>query len=335
MAKKKASTDVTEDGSAELDQEPANPRQAVVLDATVDELVEEQPDTLDRVEVPEVPVEPIIPLNLRVESDSSSSDASDAPAPKGKAADHNVHMADWQQDEMASKKGKPKAKGEVRDILYRVRMGKVNEPLRYSLRSLQNIPHGEVFIVGYMPPWVSDEVTHIEGAKTTIKWRAGAEQFRLGCEALRGRKLYLVDDDMFIVNPIEEIGPMHAGPLANAAMNKIGAYGRTFKSTFEYLAEVLGMDNPLSYERHVPMPLDASEAADAITEAQKWGRTLQARSIYGNVAGIGGERVQDVKYRPGQHIAGDFLSVDQATWARGWARAVKAMFPKPSRYERR
>ena len=46
------------------------------------------------------------------------------------------------------------------DIVYVVRPGERNEELRYSLRSLSNLPHGRVWIAGYMPKWVTG-VEHI------------------------------------------------------------------------------------------------------------------------------------------------------------------------------
>jgi len=224
-------------------------------------------------------------------------------------------------------------KEQPRDVLFRVRMGRVNETLRYALRSLSNVPHGEVFIVGYKPPWVSDEVTLLpDRAKTTIKWRAGLEQFALGCDQLRGRNLILIDDDMFIVNPVDSIEVMHAGPLVQIAKRKVGAYGRTFQNTVAYLKEQ-GIDDPLSYERHVPLPVDATHAADILLAVMKWGKTTQPRSVYGNMAHIEGVQIRDAKRKPGEPMPADFLSVDPGTWSRGWNDVIRKLFPKRSKYE--
>ena len=41
------------------------------------------------------------------------------------------------------------------DAVYYVRPGDRNDELRYSLRSLANLPHDRVWIVGHTPPWVT------------------------------------------------------------------------------------------------------------------------------------------------------------------------------------
>lgn len=42
------------------------------------------------------------------------------------------------------------------DIVYVVREGEKNDNLRYSLRSLKNIPHDDVYIIGHKPEWVKN-----------------------------------------------------------------------------------------------------------------------------------------------------------------------------------
>ena len=40
------------------------------------------------------------------------------------------------------------------DIVYFVKPSEDNDELKYSLRSLKNLNHGQVYLVGYRPSWV-------------------------------------------------------------------------------------------------------------------------------------------------------------------------------------
>ena len=57
------------------------------------------------------------------------------------------------KEHTATKPLKTASKSLEMDIVYVVRPGDENEALRYSLRSLANIPHRTVWIAGYRPKW--------------------------------------------------------------------------------------------------------------------------------------------------------------------------------------
>ncbi len=49
------------------------------------------------------------------------------------------------------------------DVVYVVRPGDKNEELRYSIRSvIANLPHRKVWIAGYKPTWLSDDLGYIK-----------------------------------------------------------------------------------------------------------------------------------------------------------------------------
>ncbi|MFF3129757.1 hypothetical protein ACFVRD_48125 [Streptomyces sp. NPDC057908] len=58
--------------------------------------------------------------------------------------------------------------GERPDIVYVVRPWNQNEQLRYSLRTLANLPHRRVWIAGYCPTWVGPDVGRIPVAQAGI-----------------------------------------------------------------------------------------------------------------------------------------------------------------------
>jgi hypothetical protein len=220
------------------------------------------------------------------------------------------------------------------DVLYRVRPTRRNEPLRYSLRSLSNVLHGDVFVVGGTPHWVKG-VHVIPGDRYTSKWKAMAGELHKACMELSGRTLLLVDDDMFVRRPFVTWPTLHAGSLATHALTARGAYQRSMFNTAVYL-ERLGIPTPVSYELHIPMVIDADAMAATLEAVLQWREPLQPRSVYGNLQHVGGDQHEDVKVRAlGKDDAlppGPFLSASPRAWF-NMAPKIMAEFPTPSEFE--
>lgn len=214
------------------------------------------------------------------------------------------------------------------DVLYRVRGGKRNDELRYSLRSLANIEHGEVWMIGEVPPWVTG-VKVIDGAQHgPTKWHALLADLHTACEHLSGRKLLLMDDDFYVLAK----GPvpmLHAGPLNDHVARTAGSYQRSLSATWVYLREQ-GVKEPLSYELHLPMPIDATRMAGILAPVR--GQPLQARTLYGNLAHAKGRQVVDVKVRRGDPVpAGPWLS--SAVFDASMERVIRRALPQRGAYE--
>lgn len=215
------------------------------------------------------------------------------------------------------------------DVLYRVRRGRDNEPLRYSLRSLSNVPHGEVFIVGAPPSWTRN-VTVLPPDKWQSKWRGLLADTWSACKRLAGRTLLLMDDDYFILSPRESVEPLHRGLLADDAKTRMGAYRRSLTATGKYLTE-RGITS-LSYELHVPMVIEADGMAEALEPVVDSRYPLQCRSLYGNLAAVGGEQAQDVKRFRDEPLPADYLSVAPSSWHL-YRDRLASLFPMRSVYE--
>lgn len=216
------------------------------------------------------------------------------------------------------------------DVLYRVRRSRDNETLRYSLRSLVNVPHGEVFIVGQKPAWARN-VTVLAPDKWLSKWHGLMADTWSACKRLSGRTLLLMDDDYFILRPVKTVKPVHRGSLIEDAERRMGAYRHTLVNTARYLVDK-GIEKPLSYEVHVPMVVDADGMAEALEPVANARRPLQARSVYGNVAGVGGKPGTDVKRWEAGPMPADFLSVAPSSWHL-YRPKLQALFPAASGYE--
>ena len=216
------------------------------------------------------------------------------------------------------------------DVLYRVRPGEKNEELRYSLRSLCNVEHGDVFMVGYPPKWVK-QVNRIPGKHWRTKWQALVGDLLLACEQLPGRRLLLIDDDMYVLVR-QQVPVYHAGSLVEHAKQTVGAYGRSLKATAEYLMG-MGIAKPLSYELHVPMVIESDAMAECLRPVvDRYIAPLQARSLYGNIANVGGVECEDVKVRRNIVPRGrDLLSSNNDL--RPILPILQAALPQASRYE--
>jgi hypothetical protein len=215
------------------------------------------------------------------------------------------------------------------DVVYRLGPRGDNDPLRYSLRSLANVEHGDVHVIGRVPKWLTNVNVLTPSPKRYNVFRNSVHALYAACLQLAGRRFILVDDDTYILRPIAEVRPLHAEDMLTAADHKSGAYGRTFRWTVDWLAE-RGIESPLSYELHVPMPIVADDCAPALEPARNASRAVQARSIYGNTCNIGGEYADDVK--TGTLPDGDYFSTSRENFAL-FHPTLAALFPTRSEYE--
>ncbi|WP_406425861.1 hypothetical protein [Streptomyces sp. NBC_01589] len=148
----------------------------------------------------------------------------------------------------------------VPDIVVPVREGAVNEQLRYALRSwAAHLPHGRVWLVGHRPQWAAG-VGHIPTRQAGTKYQNTTVAVRAACEHPDvSERFLLCNDDFFAMHPVEEMPVFHRGPVrrveAYYAARASGKYLRGMRETRELL-ESLGHPEPLSYELHVPLPVD-------------------------------------------------------------------------------
>lgn len=230
-----------------------------------------------------------------------------------------------------------------------VRAGDRNEELRYSLRSLAaNVPHDRVWIVGHKPAWVTG-VRHIPVRQGNQKhdntWaimRAFANHPDIDPDVL------LMNDDFFVMRPVDRVPVMHRG-LLPAWLERHGAKRGSWAvekmlATREVLA-AMGRDPAvlLSYELHVPLPVDRRWLAEVIAVADMMraaGRVtgpLCKRTLYGNYAAVGGVRADDCKIA-NEDLVPDpdrtYLSTSDGSF-RYWkiGRYIRSQLTAPSPYE--
>ena len=224
------------------------------------------------------------------------------------------------------------------DVVYVVGPWDENEELRFSLRSLAaNVPHDRVWIAGHLPSWAAG-VGHIPVGRRPSRFKSSTANLLAACRHLDvSAEFAYFNDDFFAVTPAEDIPVRHRGPVGDVLAAVPHSHYRMGAIATARLLREHGVDRPLSYELHMPMRVDKARMAKAI----ELGRSIPAlhkRTLYGNLAGAGGEQVPDCKIHD-RHTrippGAVWASTTDESFACGAAGAqIRALFPEPCRYER-
>ncbi|MGV9001493.1 MAG: hypothetical protein ACOH18_00850 [Candidatus Saccharimonadaceae bacterium] len=187
------------------------------------------------------------------------------------------------------------------DIVYLVKHSPENdsEELRYSLRSLKNIPHNNVVIVGEKPDWITN-VTFIPVAQVKTKKENVRESMHTAAKSeLITDEFILMNDDFFFMKPISSMPNLNFGPMKEVIEHyqvrypEGSGYMDIMISQYELLLK-LGVVNPISYELHVPMVINKQDM-NGLSNYFTDNIAYQFRSLYGNLCTVGGETIPDVK----------------------------------------
>lgn len=216
------------------------------------------------------------------------------------------------------------------DIVYVVRPGENNPSLKYSLRSLANLPHNRVFVSGNCPSWVRN-VTAIPVRKVPSKLNSIENNLRA---ALRhpeiSERVVYMNDDFFIMEPIDEVPITHGGPVEGYKGQQEFKW-RMARTIDEFVR--CGMrvqfNGMLTYDGiHMPLPLVTELARDIVRDMPSG---MLWRTWYGNVAAIGGVQVPNTKSKKGEVVPGPFFSTDRTTLSRT-KQHLEDVLPKGSPY---
>jgi hypothetical protein len=188
------------------------------------------------------------------------------------------------------------------DIVYLVRPGDQNEELRYSLRTLQHIPHDNVFMAGYRPTWVSQAVTPIAVYRHWDKYKSSTQNMEAACRSpFVSDPFILFNDDFFLLRRMEEVPTLHRGTVSDVLadyQNRYadnGPYVKGMERTQQLLRD-RGFPEPISYELHFPLIVHKEPMLEAVTIGSRI-RAFHKRTYYGNIAQIGGTHSEDFKIR--------------------------------------
>lgn len=221
------------------------------------------------------------------------------------------------------------------DIVYVVRYGEDNEALRYSLRSLDNIPHRYVYVFGYCPSWVRN-VNYVYLNQT-----GKADQYNSNYNLLTACQTKAVsdnfifmNDDFMVMQDIETLVPCHQGLLDDriAGYKQGDRYTQAFSlvATRNELRKLLPGMELYSYELHFPMLMNKQKILDMLSLWERPLLSLRPRTFYGNLYANEGEYKQDVKGSTDKES--EFISTITG-FTGADADYVRTVFTEPGAYE--
>ena len=226
------------------------------------------------------------------------------------------------------------------DVVY-VTKGGDNPELRYSLRSLQNVKHGRVWVFGSAPPWLNTEsVKWCQSPQRGTPYQSTRSHIAAACNhPAVSDPFTLWNDDFYAMKSVGEIPVLHRGSLdemlEEAGQNRTPWWKGISEST--HLLHKMGFENPLCYDVHAPLVVHKAAMLDTIPLAKKVRSDAFAlRSVYGNVAGIRGTRIPDPKVlrRTDPFPRGPWLSSQHNLFISMMEPVLRYTFPDPSPYEK-
>lgn len=220
------------------------------------------------------------------------------------------------------------------DVVYPYKRTPGDVELRYSLRSLSNMPHSRVIVAGESPR-AKLNVTKVGVARAPGRYEASTRNiFEAARQEVETDRFVVMNDDMFILEPWtfrhENRGTIEEY-LGSGAPK--GGYRRYTRSTWDIL-KAHGVADPLFFGLHTPTVYERSKLIDLIKEFN--GKRYLLRTLYHNLFPQTSERREDVKVR---EWAGDPRQQDVLSISDGCARDpqflawIDVRFPDPSPYE--
>jgi hypothetical protein len=219
-----------------------------------------------------------------------------------------------------------------------------NEELRYSIRSLANMPPGDVWVVGGKPDWYTGKYIYVN--QNDHKYRNAYLNLIAMCKSEEiPDSIVLMNDDFYVVKKIEEIPVFTGGFLIEkqALYKRLAPhsdYTRKLGKTISFL-EQRGVDLAVDYELHVPMPMSKKKLLNVIAYSPE----VLWRSSYGNMYNVDGQVITDVKVYVYDKMLPKsynwktslypYLSSDDDSFKIIHEHVLKEMFPDPSPHEKR
>ena len=230
------------------------------------------------------------------------------------------------------------------NLVYFIKDSVYNPELKYSLRSVEtNLRNISVWFVGGKPTGLVPDHCLVFNQRAKTKWANVAHTLRefLYCKDAP-EEFILMNDDFFVMKPVDNIRPAFCGSLATLGATiivKNGFRPSAYTKRLETASEALWSHNlpTLNFELHRPMPIKRDWMRRVY---EQFGEdTPCKRSLYGNLflEAIQPTVAPDCKVTRDTDLVPDseFLSTEDSSFASGKiGKIIKDAFPNKSRYER-
>lgn len=227
------------------------------------------------------------------------------------------------------------------DIVYVNRDGE-NPELRYSLRTLVNVDHGAVWIIGGAPSWINpDTVQHRKRMQGGTPYSSTRGHIKAACDTPEISDPFLLwNDDFFAMRHIGTVPVYHRGPLTSVLEKHATVktpWGKGLRETAALIEKRGLLTDALSYDVHLPLVIHKAEMREALRLAKSVHTdAIHLRTLYGVVADLGGEEHHDPKLmrRSDPFPRGAWLSSSDDTFRSTVEPVLRYLFPDKSPYER-
>lgn len=229
------------------------------------------------------------------------------------------------------------------DIVYTVKAGSTSEELKYSLRSLKNIPHRNVYIFGGCPSYVNKEkvkwVPTVQNKGNKWLNTSGNLEAVVKNEGVSENFIWF-NDDFFVLKKIEELPYYYDRNLIARVTDfyKISwvAMNNGYCNRLKQASRVLKWKGykSLNYELHIPILFNKEKLRDIFHMYPGAGAK---RSLYGNTYIQESIQRKDVKIYDNENIPDDdwdFVSTSDMSFREGKVgKYIKNKFRKKGEYE--
>lgn len=226
------------------------------------------------------------------------------------------------------------------DIVYCLKNGNEDfDELRYSLRSLENFPHRNIWIYGGCPNWVKN-VRHVPMVQPLTKWQNSTRMLEEACRNNEISKDFVwFNDDFFIMKPVEKLEYWHDRTLRERADD----FRTRLQPTSRYGATLLAVSAALenagkptkNYALHIPIIFNRYQF---LAMCRKYPSIIHGRSPYANEYEVDSIQHPDVKiYDLHSEIPEDaiFASTTNTSFEQGLVgKMIRQAFPNPCEYEK-
>jgi hypothetical protein len=222
------------------------------------------------------------------------------------------------------------------DVVYvvgqSVGSGSITDELRYSLRSLRNLPHDRVIVAGWKPDWLSG-VIHVPTVQRGNKWQNALTNLEAALPHVSGR-FVLMNDDFFILEKQRRMPVLHRESWGPTNPPRRTQYQQAKANVRKVLAAE-GIIEVTSYELHVPMVYDRERLERMLGMVDLKLIAGYQRTLYGNLYSVGGTFMKDCKITANRlEPDGPFVSTSERTFKTGRVgQVIREMFPTASEYE--
>lgn len=225
------------------------------------------------------------------------------------------------------------------DVVYVNKDGESPE-LRYSLRTLRHVTHGEVWIIGGAPSWINGEtVHHIHRIQKGSPYRSTRGHIGAACNTPEVSDPFMLwNDDFFAMQKVGKMPLLHRGSLGGMMeryANVKTLWARALRETAA-MVEARGLKD-ISYDLHAPLIVHKEPMREALRWAEKaQNDAIHTRTLYGNLADLGGTQIADPKMmrRSDPFPRGSWLSSSDDTFRSAVEPVLRYLFPDKSIYER-